>query len=315
MIELLADVGGTNTRFALARGGTLDSASLRRFANDAHDGIVAVLDRYLDAMGGPRPEALCLAVAGPVGAGKALLTNRDWVIDADELARRTGAERVRMINDLTALGHAVPALGGDGLLSVAMPTPSSDLSNGQSLVLGLGTGVNACAVRDLGPAGCVCLEAEAGHAALPAPVADALRQRLGEAAAAAFATVEDLFSGRGLSALDAAMRGSDARPGRAIVEAARAGEGAAGETVAVFGRLLGLYVRDLCLIYLPRDGLYLAGSVARGVIEAGGAAPFRAARAEPRGRYDGIVQSIAVRVIADDMAPLTGCLRALRAAG
>ncbi|MBT6926747.1 MAG: glucokinase, partial [Marinovum sp.] len=36
-ITLVADVGGTNTRIALARNGSIDSTSIKRYANREFD--------------------------------------------------------------------------------------------------------------------------------------------------------------------------------------------------------------------------------------------------------------------------------------
>jgi glucokinase len=256
------------------------------------------------------------------------LTNRDWRFDAADLARRLGldpgAGRVRLINDLTALGHGLRGLHGAALLPVHAPAAGAadaegaPPGNGQALVLGLGTGANACAVRDLGQLGALCLEAEAGHAALPAPVMAALAAAVGAGRAAGFDCVEALFSGRGLTRLHACLTGppEGAAPlsGSRIVGAARGGDAAALETVTLFARMLGLYARDLGLIFLPREGLYLAGSVARGVLTGGGGAAFRAAFAGGVGPFAAIVRAMPVRLIADDMAALAGCLNALRAA-
>ena len=41
--RLVADVGGTNTRVALARDGIVDRASIRRFANAGNSGLDAIL--------------------------------------------------------------------------------------------------------------------------------------------------------------------------------------------------------------------------------------------------------------------------------
>jgi glucokinase len=309
MTMLVADVGGTNTRFALAAGDGLIPGSLVRLRNDDHPAFEAALDAYL--AGRPMPAAMCIAIAGPVtgsAAGQATgrLTNCNWGFDSAALAARTGAA-VRLINDLTALGHALPGIATGGLVPLFRPDPALPRGrNGQALVLGLGTGVNVCAVRAM-RGGALCLEAEAGHAALPAPVAAALAARLGSAAA--FPTVEDLFSGRGLARLHGALTGADLAGDRIVARATD--DPAAAATLALFAGLLGTYARDLALIFMPREGLYLAGSVARGV--AGAAAAAFAAAFTAAAPFAAIARSVPVQLIADDMAALTGCLAALQA--
>ncbi len=307
-LVLVADVGGTNTRFALGRAGVLLSDTLVRFQNDDHPTFDHALTTYLARQDLPALAAMCIAVAGPVWGDTARLTNRDWQFAAAPLAAVAGAGRVRLINDLTALGHAVATLGAAGVTAVAVPTEPGGVRNGQALVLGLGTGVNACAVKALG-GHALCLEAEAGHARLPAPIAMELTRRIGTQADL-FPTVEELFAGRGLARLHAALTGGAEVAGDVLARAAAGGDAAAAATLHLFSGLLGTYCRDLALLFMPRDGIYLAGSVARGVVGADTAGAFTAAFTADA-PFAEIPRSIRVALIDDDMAALTGCLRAL----
>ena len=92
-LSLVADIGGTNTRVAVARGGVVDPASIRRFANAGNAGLTPILRTYLAGAGSPEIAGACAAVAGPVDGGVARLTNLDWTIDRDGLAAATGAAR------------------------------------------------------------------------------------------------------------------------------------------------------------------------------------------------------------------------------
>ena len=64
MTSLVADIGGTNTRVALAGGAEVDRSSIRRFPNADHAGLGEVLTRYLADAGSPTVEGACVAVAG-----------------------------------------------------------------------------------------------------------------------------------------------------------------------------------------------------------------------------------------------------------
>ena len=50
-IALLADIGGTNTRVALATGGAVDQGSITKYRNAEHEGLATVLNAYLEARG------------------------------------------------------------------------------------------------------------------------------------------------------------------------------------------------------------------------------------------------------------------------
>ena len=66
VFSLVADVGGTNTRVALARGDRIDTASVRRFSNADHAGLASVIESYVAEMDGVDCNAAAVAVAGPV---------------------------------------------------------------------------------------------------------------------------------------------------------------------------------------------------------------------------------------------------------
>jgi hypothetical protein len=53
MAFLLADVGGTNARMALARDGAIDTATITRFRGDDHASFDEVVRIYLEQQGNP----------------------------------------------------------------------------------------------------------------------------------------------------------------------------------------------------------------------------------------------------------------------
>ncbi|MBT0780094.1 glucokinase [Paracoccus sp. pheM1] len=307
MAILLADVGGTNARMALARGGALAADTITRFRGDDHASFDEVVTAFLGQQGSPQIEAVCVAVAGPVWGDEARLTNRDWSFSTARLCALSGAPRARLINDLIALGYATPALDGEAA-GFLRATPQGTLSNGQRLVVNAGTGFNVCAVKVLPGGGIACLEAEEGHTRLPLSVAEPLAEALG-AAARAIDSVEELFAGRGLARLHALRTSAPQGRAEAVVAAAAQGDGEAEKTLALYARLFGLLCRELAFRFMPMDGMFLAGSVARSCTDR-----FeifeRAFLSDPL--MARIPQAVPVGVIRDDMAALHGCLAAIR---
>ncbi|RJL21290.1 glucokinase [Paracoccus siganidrum] len=307
MAMLLADVGGTNARLAIARNQAIDAQTVTRFRGDDFASFDDVVRQYLQEQDQPRISSVCIAVAGPVSGGKAELTNRDWDFDEDRLARLTDADRVRLINDLTALGYATPALHGDGV-SVLRRVPDDRPHNGQALVVGLGTGFNVCAVRVLPGGTITALEAEEGHTFLPSNIHARLQAAVGAEAMAGFFSTEETFAGRGLSRLHAALTGTDPIPGEQVATAAAAGDSAAVATYDLFAELVGLLCRELALRFMPLEGMFLAGSVGRSIADR--MERFEAGfLAEPYMRQ--IPENTPIFLIRDDMAALHGCLAAL----
>ncbi len=64
-LMILADVGGTNTRVALARGGAVNLASIRRYPNAGRPGLEPILSDYLSSMSVSACDGACVAAAWP----------------------------------------------------------------------------------------------------------------------------------------------------------------------------------------------------------------------------------------------------------
>ncbi len=306
MIFLLADVGGTNARLALARDGVIDRATISRFRGDDHASFDEVVSLFLEQQGNPGIDAVCVDVAGPVSGGQAQLTNRDWDFTEARLRDLTGAPRARLINDLIALGYATPALDGEAA-GFLRRLPETARGNGQRLVVNAGTGFNVCAVKVLPDGGIACLEAEEGHTRLPHSVWLPLTEALGDITG--FDSVEELFAGRGLARLHARYAGVAPIRAEAVVAAAASGDEVAEATCALYAHLFGLICRELALRFMPMEGMFLAGSVARSCTDRFDI--FEAAfLSDPL--MDSIPDAVPIGVIRDDMAALHGCLAALR---
>lgn len=305
-VSLVADVGGTNTRVALADGDTLLTGTIRRYRNSEYPGLESVLTTYLGEEGNPDCAAAAVAVAGPVRDGRGELTNLDWAIDRDTLARATKAEHVAVLNDLQAQGHAVGRIAEENLRDVADGSVSE---NAASLVIGVGTGFNAAPVHNT-PAGRYVPPAEAGHANMPIRTEAELRLCKYVESAHGFPAVEDVLSGRGLERIYGWAASEAGVPGEKsaadIMAACESGEDdVAGEAVRRFVRTLGTVAGNLALNHLPFGGIYLVGGVSRAMSPYYDRFGFTEAFRD-KGRFSGFMRNFRVRIIEDDYAALTG---------
>ncbi|MGI9388566.1 MAG: glucokinase [Boseongicola sp.] len=304
---LVADVGGTNTRAALACGENLRVDTISRYRNSDYGSLEELLVAYVDEY---RPESVsgaAVAVAGPVQDGRSELTNVDWSIEEATIAKATGASRVAVLNDLQAQGYAVSHLDNTQLRTVVSgskhPAPMT------CLVVGVGTGFNASPVHRAG-AQLHVPPSEAGHANLPLAGDDDLDLWRFINAENGFPAVEDVLSGRGLENVYRWRRQRSGVPGHQaaeqIVAACESGQDqAAVEAVNVFARILGTACGNLSLIHMPFGGVYLVGGVARAIaplLELNGFADaFR-----NKGRFTDFMDNFSVHVIEDDYAALQG---------
>jgi len=312
--SLLADIGGTNTRVALARGTELLPETIRRYRNADYPGLETVLSAFLDEEGNPDCVGACVAAAGPVRDGVANLTNLDWTIDAATVARAAHAETVAVLNDLQAQGHALGHLDA-GALTTLVDGPEAG-AQATRLVIGLGTGFNCAPVYET-PGGRFVPPAEAGHANLPIRTSEELELCRELETVHGFPSVEEVLSGRGLVHTYSWLARRAGHPREVssaeVFAALEAGnDPVAEETMRLFVKILGTVTGNLSLIHLPFGGIYLIGGMARAVTP--WLARFGYAEAmRDKGRFAGFMKNFAVHVIEDDYAALTGCAHHLAA--
>lgn len=307
-LNLVADIGGTNTRVAMANGHKLLPETMKRFANGRFSDLYSVLAAYLAEQGGVDCAGACVAVAGPVEDGVGRMTNLDWTIDRAGLARVTGAENIAILNDLQAQGHALKHLGKTAIAPIlgGEDTPA----NAVKLVVGIGTGFNSAVVFDT-PQGCLVPPSECGHADLPVQTADDLaladfiRKRHG------FCAVDDVLSGRGLERMYLRLgtdvgRPVDRKAAQIMQSVAQRSDNLAETAVRHFVRLVGVTVGNLALTHLPFGGVFMSGGVARAItpfmLEFGFEHAYR-----DKGRFEDFMGNFSVSVIEDDAAALVGC--------
>lgn len=305
--SLVADIGGTNTRVALAKGGMVDRQSIRRFRNADHGGLDAILAASLRDFGLQRGDlaGLCVAVAGPVRDGVARMTNLDWQIDQAILTQISGTPHVAVLNDLQAQGHAIGHIAQDDLRAVLTPPDCGDAGDlATKLVIGLGTGFNAAPVHDHAR-GRLVPASESGHITLPTP--DAAHEALAHYLRAqhGFAAVEEVLSGRGITHVHHHLHGDHLSAAQLMEDLSRDCPKAQASAKMVVG-VLGTVVGDLALVNLPFGGIYLVGGVARALAPylapMGFAESFRA-----KGRFAPFMDQFPIWIVCDDYAALTGC--------
>lgn len=309
---LVADIGGTNTRLALAQGTTVQAKTISRYRNAEYPGLTSIIADYL-SQHRAMPGRAALALAGPVAGARAEMTNLGWTIDAAEMSRATGIRQVHLLNDLQAQGHALPFLTAGHLHPICAGQPEGQTR----LVIGLGTGVNAAAVF-ASDKGHVVPPAEAGHMHLP--LHDALDFELGAwlVAQRGVASVEDVLAGSGLARLHAfhgERTGHDQqRDAAAVMTGMAQGNAQCLETGAHYVRLLAQYTASLALVTLPYAGIYYIGGVSRAI--APWLEPFGFETAFRRmGRMSPLMARFPVALVTDDFAALQGCAAFLAARG
>jgi len=303
---LLADIGGTNARFAVLAGGQV--GRIAHLAVKDHSTFHAALDAYLGGLADAGTiHAAIVGVAGAVLNGRCVLTNSSWVIDAAELPTTHGFSAAHLINDFEAVAWSLPRLSADKLLQIG---GGQQVAGTPLVAVGPGTGLGV-AVNVPHGAGHIVLPGEGGHATMAGSSAreDAvighLRQRFGHVSA------ERVLSGGGLENLYQAIAAVDGRTvqQRRAPEIARDGVAASCATsraaIDMFCAMLGTVAGNLALTLGAKGGIYIAGGILRQIPDFFAGSKFRS-RFEDKGRLQNYVAPIPTYLVLEDDVAFLG---------
>ena len=302
MSTLVADIGGSKSRFAIANSsGALEH--LLVIHNDTAADLDAAVSRYLEETGA-QPRAATLAVAGPVDGEEVVLTNRtNWRIRRVEFAERFGLSELCLLNDFEAIAWALPHLGPAHTRPLGKDVPARE---GVKVVLGPGTGLGVAALLPADGRWHV-IASEGGHTSLgpqapdEAEVFARLRDECGSVSA------ETVLSGAGLVRLARALDPQAAcHAAETIAASALAREPAAQAAARLFVRLLGRFAGGLALTFKALGGVYIAGGVAGGLGPLLDEPQFRAAF-EAHPPHQALLETIPTLLITCEEPGLIGC--------
>ena len=308
---LVADIGGTNARFAImdAGGHTVRAETLKVADYPSFD---EALDAFL-AGGTVKPVRAGFAVAGPVTGGRADFTNSPWTIDQQMLKSRRSFSSCLVLNDYRALSTYALSPPQRDLVEIK---PGRPLAASPVLVLGPGTGLG----QSLGvPDGdrAVTVPTEGGHLLLPAATAEEaelialMREELNRPV-----IIEDVLSGSGMERLHRAMvrrrgEGSQEATAADITNGAKAGAPHFRETIDQFILFMATVASDAALSTGARQGVLIAGGIMPRICDIVLESPFteRFVGQSPMTDY---LADIPVHLIVAGDAALRGAFMAVR---
>lgn len=301
---LVADIGGTHCRLALARHGVgRPQIEALRVVPTPRGDLAQALRVYLDQVGCARPAAIGVAAAGRVrhlpGRTWVALTNVELNIEQAGLERLC-AGRTWLANDLGAVAAALPVLRADELLPVGTVLAAA---RGLRLVVGVGTGFGAAALSADGRV----IETEAGHADLAAVTADE-REWLDRLAPRGRTGIETVLSGPGILRLHGIIAGQPCTSVDQLLLHWRDHHPPARQTLAAFSTWLGRACGNLALGLGAWGGVYFAGGVLAGLGEAFDPAAFRRGF-EDKAPFGADLAAVPVQRIAHPQPALLGMAR------
>lgn len=296
--RLLADIGGTNARFALE----LSEAKIEHIevlACNDYNTIVDAVKVYLSKVGNPSINFGAFAIANPVVGDWVQMTNHHWAFSIETTRQALNLEVLILINDFTAQAYAISKMPSSELIQIG---GSSCEIHAPKAVLGPGTGLGVSGLIPCHDGSYVALAGEGGHTSF-APFDDTevmiwqyAKKKFGHVSA------ERFLSGAGLVLIYEALanregiKSSKMSP-ELISEQALSGKSPLCRlTLDIFCAMLGTISSNLALTLGARSGVYLCGGIIPRFIDYFKSSPFRT-RFENKGRFDAYLAAIPVYVV------------------
>jgi glucokinase len=309
---LVADIGGTNARFARVPEADAAPQAVQVLRCNDYPDPAGAIEAYLASTDGARPRAAVLAVAAPVLGDLVKMTNNHWRFSIEDLRHRLGLEKLRVLNDFTALALALPHLGPDGLRQVSAGQPGV---RAPLALLGPGTGLGVSGLLPVGDHSWLPLTGEGGHVTLAAgnereaAVIGEIRRDFPHVSA------ERVLSGSGLVNLYRGIARLDGYQAEALDPAEitrRALDGQCPlclETLTLFCALLGTVGGDLVLTLGAHGGVYIGGGIVPRLGEFFERSPFHH-NFTAKGRFANYLSRIPCHVVTASTPALLGTARA-----
>lgn len=315
-LGLIADVGGTNARFALVGDDGVPYQARTLLVAD-HAGPEAAARAYLREVSCDEPvtrAALCAAC--PVIGDRVRLTNGAWDFSIEETRRRLDLDRLEVVNDFVANALAVPLLPPEESIQVGGGDP---LPQCPMAVLGPGTGLGVALLVPTGEGHVVPLATEGGHVTVPAigareaAVVAVLARKFDHVSA------ERVISGMGIVNVYQALCGVDgcqpdtddpAEIGRRAVSGE---DPLCREALEMVFAMLGTVAGNLALSAGALGGVYIMGGIVPRYMDLFSTGPFRE-RFEAKGRFRAYLKEVAVRVVTNRYPAFVGLAGLVRGA-
>lgn len=317
---ICGDIGGTKTalRAMQLKDGApqvryelqYDSRAYASFSDVLRDFLARAGINHVDC----NPATACLAVAGPIMAQRAKLTNLPWLMDATDITAEFSIPSVKLINDFEAVALGIEALSESDLVTLQ---PGKPQTQGMRVALGAGTGMGVAWLTWQGGR-YLPLPTEAGHMdfapanELQAGLLKYLRKEFGHV------SIERVISGPGLTNIFnflQASLGADSGLIRTDIDSNGAAQVTdlalnrkhpiAAKALDLFVEIYGAYAGNLALAGLSRGGVYVAGGIAPKIIDKLREGGFVQAFCS-KGRYSAMMGEIPVRVVMNQKVGLLG---------
>jgi glucokinase len=304
-LRLLADIGGTNARFALQQAGSAGFADIEVLACGDYPAIGDAVRAYLGKAAARGLAAgvkhAAIAIANPVEGDEVSMTNHCWRFSIASLKAELGLDPLLVVNDFAALAMSLPHLKAEQRERIGGGEAQANKPIG---LIGPGTGLGVSGVVPCGGRW-TALAGEGGHVSF-APVTkqemkilQALWEEYGHVSA------ERLLSGLGLELIHRALAGQRLSAPEITARALDGSSVACRETVETFCAVLGSVAGNVALTLGATGGMYIGGGIVPRLGSLFTGSRFRE-RFEGKGRLSSYLARIPTWLITEEYPALRG---------
>lgn len=309
---LVADVGGTNIRLAIANLDDYSMASIRTYKCADFENLDNAISQYFSEVD-VSVEYACIDVATAIVGDQVSLTNNHWSFSQKAVKAQFQFKELIIINDFTAIAMSVPHIRDDKKVQIggAEAQPNKPIA-----IYGAGTGLGVANLVHTGDKW-LPLPGEGGHVDF-APIDEdeiAILKELQKKYPRVSA--EQLLSGLGLVQIYQSLQASSDQPVSdvdPVYVSSNAIDGTdplAVKSLDIFCRLLGSFGGNLALTLVTFGGVYIAGGIVPRFIDYVKNSDFRR-RFDAKGRFSSLVESIPVYIVTEEQPGLIGCAAYLK---
>ncbi|WP_019026128.1 glucokinase [Colwellia piezophila] len=316
VINLVADIGGTNIRLAITdKHNKLYEIETYQCQEFPH--LSNVISQYLTEKKLLNAQVnACLAIACPVDTDEISMTNLPWQFSQKQLKEELKLNSLTLINDYTAIAMAIPLLTDQQKVKIGGGTA---LANKPIAVCGPGTGLGVANLENIN-GHWHCLGGEGGHIDF-APVDELdiqIFQQLKKTKKRI--SYEQLLSGYGLVQIYQALLAINnqeatndelAKPSIELSAKGISTQALAGscevcqQALSQFCKILGSFAGNLALTTGSIGGVYIAGGIVPRFVDYLNNSDFRA-RFETKGRMSHLNENTPTYIITESQPGLLG---------
>lgn len=259
---LIADIGGTNSNFALAEFDINSYRIIDRkdFLTKNCTNFTKIISDLLSEFENKdiKIEIAVFSIAAKIIGNRVKLTNCDLTIDSDEIIKKTNLKKVKLLNDFEVLAYSVEVIEKDKLVVI---NEGIEKNKKPKIILGAGTGFGHSLLIYDEQKGYLPVKSEGGHGDF-APSTDQefqLEKFIEEKYARSEVEWEDVLSGRGIENIYEFLSGK--RINSKDISELKKEDEEAKKAFDIFYRFYARAAKNLALEVLSEGGVYLAGGI------------------------------------------------------